>query len=122
MTLLPKHEARLAELAALTPGWFDGTGEAMAPAALASARELLAAFPTGYAFPWDDGVVMVEWWDGRRSGLALATCKADGTVDFCDLRAPNGTDAEGDGLALADVIERVRAVLLSVPAPAAMPA
>ncbi len=105
----PKHEARLTELAALTPGWFDGTGEAMSPAALASARALLADFPGGWAFPWDDGQVIVEWWDATRKGIALVHCNADGTADFCDVRGPETGD--GEKLPLADVTERVRAAL-----------
>jgi hypothetical protein len=54
-------DARLAALAGYEPGWLDGDGEAIGPAALERARVLALLLPGVSIFGHPDGGVSLEW-------------------------------------------------------------
>lgn len=60
------YDARLRELARLTPGWLGGRGTTVSHAALAAARGMIQwvereRLPEPWIYPTEDGAVQLEW-------------------------------------------------------------
>lgn len=74
--------ARLAELAALEPGWLDGHGEQISGTVIGIATRLADAIPAALhplsIFPTEVGGVEIEWRDP--TGTHSFTVNADGTL------------------------------------------
>ena len=95
-------DVRLAELAALPRGWYDGRGLPIAPGCLATARDLVmqlraAALPEPALCPSSDcdGGIECEW------PAAWVTLHGDDTVSCCAVGAADLDLLHGDVEAVA---------------------
>lgn len=105
-------DSRIAELAELQPGWLDGDGASLSPAALRKARIILAELlrldvPRPRIYPTPEGGVQAEWAAGDHE--INVTFEPDGSSAALAVNRESGESRElenGDAEDIAQFFQR----------------